>query len=97
MKFRIATSARHDLRGIAAYIARDNPARAVSYIQELNAKVRAVAADPLLYPLREWRPTGLRSALYGRYHIVFRIVGDQVEFLRVLHSARDISALLGGD
>jgi toxin ParE1/3/4 len=94
MKFRIAPEARHDLRGIAEYIAKDNPPRAESYIQELNDKIRAVAKRPMLYPIRdEWKP-GLRSAPFRRYHIVFRIDADVVEFLRILHGARDIPGLL---
>jgi len=97
MKFRIASAARQDLREIAEYIARDNPVRAVSYVKELNDRIRSVAVRPLIYPEREsWRK-GLRSAHHGRYHIVFRIEGDVVEFLRVLHGARDIAGLLGAD
>ena len=97
MKFRITSPARHDLRAIAEYIARDNPARAISYVKELNDKIRAVSAQPLIYPERELWRKGLRSAPHGRYHIVFRIEGEFVEFLRVLHGARDIPGLVGDD
>jgi toxin ParE1/3/4 len=93
MKFRIAPSARHGLREIAAYIARDNPERAESFIRELGAKIRSVAVQPLIYPSRDEWQAGLRSALHHRYHIVFRIDNGSVVILRVLHGARDIEAL----
>jgi toxin ParE1/3/4 len=94
MKFRIVSAAERDLRQIAEHIARDNPSRARSFIRELNAKIRTVAAQPLLYPLREeWAPE-LRAALHRNYQIVYRIEHDRVVFLRVLHGARDAGSLL---
>jgi toxin ParE1/3/4 len=95
MIYRITSAARHDLREIAIYIARDNPERAVSYVKELTDKIQSVAEQPMLYSSRDgWKP-GLRSALHRPYHIIFRIEGDEVIFLRVVHGARDLVGLLG--
>jgi plasmid stabilization system protein ParE len=48
----------------------------------------------LSFPAREeWHPD-LRSALHRPDVILFRVAGDHVEIVRVLHSARDIPNLL---
>ena len=97
MKFTISSVARADLREIATHIARDNPPRARSFVGELVAKIREVADQPLIYPLRPVWGADYRSALHRSYHIVFRIRGETVEIMRVVHGARDIIALLDGE
>jgi plasmid stabilization system protein ParE len=94
MKLKVALAANRDLRDIAEHIARDNPPRARSFIRELNEKIRKVAGQPLLYPLKEDWGHGRRSALHRNYHIVYRIEDDTVLVLRVLNGARDIPNLL---
>lgn len=89
MKLRIVSAAERDLRQIATHIARDNPPRARSFIRELTDKIRKVATQPLLYPVREEWGRGLRSALHRNYQIVYRVDGDTVVVLRVLHGAQD--------
>jgi toxin ParE1/3/4 len=94
MKFFVKSPARNDLRDIAAYIAKDNPKRAVSYIAELNAKIRTIAELPYSYPLREdWGPE-LRSGVYGSYQIIFTIEDETVIIIRVIHGARNIPDIL---
>jgi toxin ParE1/3/4 len=93
MKFIIKASAKDDLRDIAAYIARDNPNRAISYVAALNQQIRTAAERPYSFPSHdEWR-VGLRSALHGQYHIIFEIIDEMVVILRVVHGARDIGSL----
>lgn len=94
MKFRISQAANNDLRDIAAHFARDNPPRAVSFIDELAGKIRSVAGQPLLYPLRNMWGIGYRSALYRNYHIVYRVDDEMMEIVRVIHGARNIGDLL---
>jgi toxin ParE1/3/4 len=85
-----------DLEEIAAYIARDNPVRAASFVVELEAKCRAVAASPELYPARTDLASGLRMAVHGRYLVLYRdLLGeDTVRIERVLHSARNPPRLI---
>ena len=82
-----------DLDAIADYIAQDNPKRALSFLAEIRAKLRAVATQPLLYRLRPEIGDDARVALAGRYVILFRIVGDTVRIERVVYGARDLLAL----
>ncbi|MHB1857408.1 MAG: type II toxin-antitoxin system RelE/ParE family toxin [Acidobacteriaceae bacterium] len=82
-----------DLDAIAEYIAQDNPTRAVSFLAEIRAKLRAVATHPLLYRLRPEIGEDARVALAGRYVILFRIVGETVRIERIVYGARDLLAL----
>ncbi len=84
-----------DLEEIADYIARDNPARAASFVAELEATCRAVAATPELYPARPDLASGLRMAVHGRYLVFYRDLPDDraVRIERVLHSARNLPRL----
>ena len=93
MRLEVKAEAQSDLRDIAAYIARDNPSRAISFVDELIETMWKVAERPLSFPARdEWR-SNLRAARHGSYYIVFQVVGDLVEIVRVLHGARDIEGL----
>ena len=85
-----------DLEEIADYIARDNPVRAASFVAELEAKCRAVAAAPERYPARPDLVSGLRMAVHGRYLVFFRDLPGEatVRIERVLHSARNLPRLL---
>lgn len=85
-----------DLEEIAEYIARDNPIRAASFVAELEAKCRAVAETPELYPLRTDLAPGLRMAAHGRYLVLYRnLLGDNaVRIERVLHAARNLPRLI---
>ncbi len=76
-----------DLEDIVEYIARDNPERAATFVEELEAKCRAVAAAPDIYPARPDLAPGLRMAVHGRYLVLFRELPGQtaVRVERVLH------------
>jgi toxin ParE1/3/4 len=94
MNYRISAEAQRDLAGIGQHIAQDNPARALSFVDEIIAKFRQVADRPLAYPAREDWHLDLRSALHRPYVIVFRIADGHVDIVRVFHGARDIPNLL---
>jgi toxin ParE1/3/4 len=85
-----------DLEDIAEYIARDNPARAATFVEELEATCRAVAAAPDIYPARPDLAPGLRMAVHGRYLVLFRELPGQnaVRVERVLHGARNLPRLI---
>jgi toxin ParE1/3/4 len=85
-----------DLEDIAEYTARDNPERAASFIEELEAACSAVAATPAIYPARPDLAHGLRMAVHGRYLVLFReLPGENaVRVERVLHGARNLLRLL---
>jgi len=96
-RIRISLDAEVDLDSIAAFISLDNPYRAESFTEEISARILDIAERPLSFPAREEIFPGLRSALHGKYLIFFRLQGDVVEVLRIVHGARDLKSLLGGE
>jgi toxin ParE1/3/4 len=82
-----------DPEEIASYIARDNPARAASFVAELEVTCRAVAASPELYPARA---DLARMAVHGRYLVLYRNLPSEntVRVERVLHGAHNFPPLL---
>jgi plasmid stabilization system protein ParE len=93
MRMEISAFVEADLDAIADYIAQDNPTRAVTFLAEIRAKLRAVATHPLLYRLRPEIGEDARVALAGRYVILFRVVGETVRIERVVYGTRDLLAL----
>ncbi|HUB49003.1 MAG TPA: type II toxin-antitoxin system RelE/ParE family toxin [Acetobacteraceae bacterium] len=85
-----------DLEEIAEYIARDNPVRAISFVAELEAKCRAVAETPELYPARGDLAPGLRMAVHGRCLVLYRDLPEEnvVRIERVVHGSRNLHRLV---
>ncbi len=94
MKFVVSPLAESDVDGVLAYIAEDNPDRAVSFAIEIRQRFRVIAERPLSFPEKlEWG-RNKRSALIGKYHIIFEIKGESVHIQRVMHGARNIRGLI---
>jgi toxin ParE1/3/4 len=95
MKVRLSSEARKDLIAIGDYIARGNPLRASTFVEELVKACVEISSTPLGYPIvRRYEAKGIRRRVYGNYQIFYRVTGDQVFVIRVLHGARDYDALL---
>lgn len=95
MKVIITQAAEADLLAIGRRIALGNPARAMSFLDELEAKCLALANMPRAFPLLpNWEHTGIRRRIHGDYLIFFRIGKNDLEVLHILHGARDYEAIL---
>lgn len=92
--YRLAAGAQSDLEAISDYIAADNPLRAISFVEEIAARFDTIAERPLTFPLSADLPPPYRSALHGKYRIIFHLVEDVPHIVRVAHGARDIVGLL---
>ena len=91
MTYQLLPAARADLIEIGDFIALDNPARALSFIAEIEATMATIAERPSSFPARNELATDLRSARHGRYLIFFVAGNAGVQIVRVLHGARDLS------
>lgn len=79
-----------DLIAIGRYIARDNPIRAETFVQELEQKCRDLGDMPKAWPLVTHRKNkDIRRRVYGDYLILYRIGRDAVYIVHVLHGAQD--------
>ncbi len=92
-KYVIAKEVERDLNDIANYIGKDNPERALSFVREIRSRFSDIAERPYSFPAHDEWGTDLRSAVHGRYHIIFAIIDDVVHIARVIHGARDIDGL----
>jgi len=88
MKLEFAPAARADLFDIADYIARDNPARAVSFVEELKAVCKRAAAFPEAAPMRPEIGPGIRVLSYAAYLVLYRAVTDALRIERIVHGSR---------
>ena len=93
-EYRLRPKAVADLELIGAFIARDNPARAVSFIDELKGLCARIGDHPQAFQRRDDLAKGLRQALHGRYLILFTADDDGVVIERVLHGARRLEDLI---
>ncbi|MBI3349201.1 MAG: type II toxin-antitoxin system RelE/ParE family toxin [Burkholderiales bacterium] len=76
-----------DRDAIMAYIAQDNPTAAIDLDLEFEAKAETARLRPKLY--KTGRVKGTREIVVRpNYVIVYRVLGDVVDVLRVLHAAQ---------
>lgn len=91
----ISAEAEHDLETTGDYIARDNPVRAISFLQELREQCVDLADMPQRFPLvPRYESAGVRRRGHGNYLIFYRVEADNVVVLHVLHGAQDYGTLL---
>lgn len=93
-----SAEAEHDLEAIGDYIARDNPARAISFLRELREQCLGLADMPQRFPLvPRYEAAGVRRRGHGNYLIFYRIEADKIVIIHILHGAQDYSAILFPD
>lgn len=84
-----------DLEAIGDYIAAHNPARALSFIQELRAACQILSETPKAFPLiPRFEGQGVRRRVFGDYLIFYTLEPDRVVIVHIAHGARDYAALL---
>jgi plasmid stabilization system protein ParE len=95
MKVVISGSAAAELEEIGDYIAARNPARAVSFVQELRERCEGLVDAPRTHALvPRYERAGIRRCVHGNYLIFFRIETDSIVVVHILHGARDYEAIL---
>jgi plasmid stabilization system protein ParE len=87
----ITPTAEADIEDIWSYIAEDSPAAAEAFILALEKCADTLKMCPERCPLvpeNELLGTRYRHLLHGNYRIIYRISGNTVFVLRVIHGAR---------
>jgi len=76
-----------DRDAIMAFIAQDNPTAAIDLDLEFEAKAENARLRPKLY--KAGRVKGTREIVVRpNYVMVYRVIGNVVDILRVLHAAQ---------
>ncbi len=77
--------AEEDLLELVAYIAQDNPDAAQALVDEVREKADQSIRHPMLY--KAGRVSGTREIVVRPNYVeVYRIAGDMLNVLRVLHA-----------
>jgi toxin ParE1/3/4 len=89
-----APKAKQDLREIWRHYAREaSPEIADTVLVEIAQTGERLADQALMWRARDEVATGLRSVLSQPYVIFYRVQGDRVEVVRVLHERRNFPEL----
>ena len=98
MKVVFSDAAKADLEHISDYIAADRPVRAETFVSELRSVALRLGEMPKAFPLiPRYERHGIRRRAFGSFLIFYRIEGEQVLIVHVLHGARDYERLLFPD
>lgn len=90
MNVRFSRQARADLANITKTIARDNPARADSFTDELEAASLALSSMEKAFQILGTRAgQEVRKKPHGNYVILYRVTAHHVDILRIIHGARN--------
>ena len=91
MGYILTLNAQQDIDNIANYsLLNHGEERAALYLEELHDKFDHIVLNPSLGTHR----TDIREGLYSRFHqlhtIFYRMDGEEITVLRILHQSRDI-------
>ncbi len=93
----LTNEAKRDLLSIWSYVAEDNPAAADRVLDSLNEHMSLLTDNPLLGPARPDIAPDLRYLVSGNYLVLYRVISEDAEIVRVLHGARNLSAIFEDD
>jgi toxin ParE1/3/4 len=79
-----------DLAAIADFIAADNLTAALGFYDEIDRLLTMIAQYPEMGEAVDHLSPGVRRLTLGNYLLFYRHANDEIELIRVLHSARDI-------
>lgn len=96
-RLRFTAQALQDFQDIHDYIAKDNAAIALNFIDRLQASCRELCAMPGTGRKRDDLAPGMRSSAVGDYLIFYRINSEDLEILHVVHGRRDLPKIFDVD
>lgn len=82
--------AEQDLEAIAAYIACDNPVRALSFVQEIRERCEKIVQIPQGYQFAPEYGKEVRKVPFGDYLILYAVQDESVIILHIPHGARNL-------
>ncbi len=80
--------AEQDLEDIWAFVAQDNPGAADRLLDKIEQSIALLAENPYLGPARPDIAPELRYHPVGNYLLLYRIIKNGIELVRVVHGAR---------
>ena len=85
-----ADAAQEDLEAAAAYIYRDSPAYAASFVSRTLKAVRSLITSPFRGRIvREFGRSDIREIFVFSYRLIYRVEDNRISILSLIHGARD--------
>ncbi len=76
---------------VAEYISRDSDSYAATVVQELVAAARSLRAFAERgRRVAEYDDPSVRELIVRRYRLVYRVLPERIEVLRIIHGAREM-------
>ncbi len=95
MKVTLSTQAANDLRRIARFISHDNPARAISFVEELRGTAHRLGELLYGFPLvPRYEAYGIRRRSWRGYGILYSVDSDRVFVHRIIGPGQDYDRAL---
>lgn len=90
MKVIVSAEAENDLSALRHWISEDNPTRADSFLDEMEAKIADLEHWPRRFPVAFHCSAGpVHRRVHRGYRILYCIHDDVVEVMHVHHGSRD--------
>ena len=83
-----------DLRELHAYIARDSETYASGFVERITLAADRLGDFPNIGRIvPETNNENVRELLYQRYRVIYRVKGNTIEILSVIHGGRDLEEI----
>ena len=92
-RYIISPEAKQDLRDIRNYIARDNPSAARHLVESIREKCRTLVDFPNMGRSYNDIAPELRGVPIDGYIMLYRLIEDNVEIVRVVSGYRNLESL----
>lgn len=94
MRITWSEQAVHDLESVHEDISREAPGRAAPFVGRLVSAVEPLLSFPLMGRTVPEGDGRQREVIVDPYRIVYRVEGEEIFVVTVIHGARDLTALL---
>jgi toxin ParE1/3/4 len=95
--YRLTPQAIEDIDGITLAIFQDNPNAALDLVESFAQRWELAVKHPYSGASRDDLLPGMRHLVVGSYLTFYRIVGRDIEIVRVLHGRRNLAREIAGD
>ncbi|HSB09130.1 MAG TPA: type II toxin-antitoxin system RelE/ParE family toxin [Blastocatellia bacterium] len=80
-----------DLSDLRDYIAADSDLHAAAFITSIVTRAERLTIFPMIgRVVPEAQAESIRELLFRSYRIIYRVVGERVDVLAVIHGSRDL-------
>ena len=85
-----------DLRAVRDYIARDSDYYAADLVEQVVLSAERLLRFPKLgRVVPEAQDENIRELVHQNYRIIYRIAGERIEILTIVHGSKDLSSRRG--